>query len=356
MSRDPNNPTGADSIWTYHVWNDVYMARPDLPPGYGGWQAVDSTPQEKSDGLYQCGPASLEAIREGQAGFKYDVPFMVASVNADCVDWVEDETTEFGYRRLHSDTKNIGSQILTKKPYIFDPVGDKDKEDIISSYKNTEGTPEERTALLNAVRKCGPTASRFYELPMEAPSDVSFKMADLEIVNIGDPFTVLLEIQNESDEPRTVEIYFSIDSVFYNGVMGKNIRRSAEQRVIEANQMETVLLEIKPEDYVLQLVENSIIKVLSICKVEETHNAWSGNDDFQIIKPNINVSVESELNVDQEHGVTLSFKNPLHIELTDCVFKLSSPGLIEKAITLDYQNVGPEEELSIHTSITPWVS
>lgn len=22
-----------DSIWNYHVWNDVYMARPDLPPG-----------------------------------------------------------------------------------------------------------------------------------------------------------------------------------------------------------------------------------------------------------------------------------------------------------------------------------
>lgn len=26
------------------------MARPDLPVGFGGWQAVDSTPQENSDG------------------------------------------------------------------------------------------------------------------------------------------------------------------------------------------------------------------------------------------------------------------------------------------------------------------
>ena len=26
------------------------MARSDLPPGYGGWQAVDSTPQERSMG------------------------------------------------------------------------------------------------------------------------------------------------------------------------------------------------------------------------------------------------------------------------------------------------------------------
>lgn len=33
LDYDPNNPVGADSIWNYHVWNDVWMARPDLPPG-----------------------------------------------------------------------------------------------------------------------------------------------------------------------------------------------------------------------------------------------------------------------------------------------------------------------------------
>ena len=47
---DPLNPTGAkDSIWNYHVWTDIWMARPDLPKGYGGWQACDATPQETSD-------------------------------------------------------------------------------------------------------------------------------------------------------------------------------------------------------------------------------------------------------------------------------------------------------------------
>ena len=34
----------------FHVWNDVWMARPDLPPGMGGWQAIDGTPQEESRG------------------------------------------------------------------------------------------------------------------------------------------------------------------------------------------------------------------------------------------------------------------------------------------------------------------
>lgn len=34
----------------FHCWNDVWMKRPDLPLGYDGWQVVDATPQETSDG------------------------------------------------------------------------------------------------------------------------------------------------------------------------------------------------------------------------------------------------------------------------------------------------------------------
>ena len=46
---------GNDSIWNFHVWNDVWMARPDLPAGFGGWQAIDATPQEASDGIKKLG-------------------------------------------------------------------------------------------------------------------------------------------------------------------------------------------------------------------------------------------------------------------------------------------------------------
>lgn len=39
-----------DSIWNYHVWNDVWMDRPDLAAEWcGGWQCIDGTPQELSD-------------------------------------------------------------------------------------------------------------------------------------------------------------------------------------------------------------------------------------------------------------------------------------------------------------------
>lgn len=33
------------------------MSRPDLQPGYEGWQALDPTPQEKSEGGYAWPPS-----------------------------------------------------------------------------------------------------------------------------------------------------------------------------------------------------------------------------------------------------------------------------------------------------------
>lgn len=44
-----------DSVWNYHVWNEVWMTRPDLNNSggedYDGWQAIDSTPQEMSENM-----------------------------------------------------------------------------------------------------------------------------------------------------------------------------------------------------------------------------------------------------------------------------------------------------------------
>jgi len=35
----------------FHVWNESWFKRPDLPAGHDGWQAHDATPQETSEGM-----------------------------------------------------------------------------------------------------------------------------------------------------------------------------------------------------------------------------------------------------------------------------------------------------------------
>lgn len=75
----------SDSIWNFHVWNEVWMQRPDLGNEYGGWQVVDATPQEQSEDKYRCGPSSVAAVKCGEVLRPYDSAFLFAEVNADKV-------------------------------------------------------------------------------------------------------------------------------------------------------------------------------------------------------------------------------------------------------------------------------
>uniref|UniRef100_A0A8C5R8J8 protein-glutamine gamma-glutamyltransferase n=1 Tax=Leptobrachium leishanense TaxID=445787 RepID=A0A8C5R8J8_9ANUR len=118
-----------DSIWNFHVWCECWMARRDLPLGYGGWQVLDPTPQETSDGIYCCGPTSVKAIKAGDVHLDYDGPFVFSMVNADCVSWMM-----YGKKRekLLCDPRLVGNCISTKY------VGRDDREDVTHQYKYEE--------------------------------------------------------------------------------------------------------------------------------------------------------------------------------------------------------------------------
>lgn len=47
---------------------------------------------------------------------------------------------------------SIGRTILTKQPFVFDPNGDQDRQDLTSAYKFSEYSQLERLSLYNAVR------------------------------------------------------------------------------------------------------------------------------------------------------------------------------------------------------------
>lgn len=141
-----------DTIWNFHVWTDAWMKRRDLPEGYGGWQALDSTPQERSSGLYQLGPASLRAVKEGKVGYAYDVGFVYSEVNADTIQWVLDRGV---WRKTSVKTDAVGLKILTKTIGYLDPYGVRDAESIFNQYKFPEGTKQERESFRLASASAG---------------------------------------------------------------------------------------------------------------------------------------------------------------------------------------------------------
>uniref|UniRef100_A0AAR2LG36 Protein-glutamine gamma-glutamyltransferase K n=1 Tax=Pygocentrus nattereri TaxID=42514 RepID=A0AAR2LG36_PYGNA len=130
-NMEPINSLNSDSVWNFHVWNDCWMARPDLPPGMGGWQVVDSTPQETSQGTFRCGPASISAIRAGHVYLSYDAPFVFAEVNSDKIYWQRNLDGTFS--QIHSEKNAVGHCISTKA------VGSEQRVDITHLYKHPEG-------------------------------------------------------------------------------------------------------------------------------------------------------------------------------------------------------------------------
>ncbi|XP_023616070.1 protein-glutamine gamma-glutamyltransferase E isoform X1 [Myotis lucifugus] len=123
---------GSDSVWNFHVWNEGWFVRNDLGPSYNGWQVLDATPQERSQGVFQCGPASVAAVREGDVNLDFDMPFIFAEVNADRITWIYDARRNT-QKQNSSDTNTIGRYISTKA------VGSYSRMDVTEKYKYPEG-------------------------------------------------------------------------------------------------------------------------------------------------------------------------------------------------------------------------
>ncbi|XP_072942893.1 hemocyte protein-glutamine gamma-glutamyltransferase-like [Epargyreus clarus] len=352
LNFDPNNPDGADSIWNYHVWNDVWMARPDLPPGYGGWQAIDATPQEKSAGMYQCGPAPLEAIKQGVIGLSHDVEFMLASVNADLMRWRVDPEAETGYSMVDTNNYHIGRMILTKKPYVFDPLGDEDRQDITAEYKHREGTASERLALMNGVRY-SERAKRYYAVASSLQNDISFKLLDIDTVQIGKDFRVTVDIQNNSEEVRNIKAALSVTSVFYNGVKSDVVKKVEGKLSVGPQKTEQVGFLVKADEYIPKLVEYCNMKISAMAIVDETKQSWADDDDFQILKPNISIKFNDDLVIGEPATAVLSFANPLDRGLTGCEFRVTSSGIAGRTLRIAAADVAPRAVVTAELPVQP---
>ncbi|XP_046746548.1 hemocyte protein-glutamine gamma-glutamyltransferase-like [Diprion similis] len=353
LHRDPTTgKTFRDVVWNYHVWNDVWMARPDLPKGYGGWQAVDATPQEISDGMYQCGPASVEAIRQGAVGFNYDIPFMVSTVNADIMHWIEDKQSESGWRKINSSKDSVGRMIVTKAPFVFKPYDDGDREDITSSYKPMEGTTEERLALYRAARSLD-GARMSYTIPEATEEDCEFTLVDLDTVNIGDPFSVQVNIKNNSKEQRHFQANLSARSVYYNGNPGHMIRSAVAHFTLQPNEREVLRLPITADQYLDKLVEYCHLKLFAVITVVETNQTWVGEDDFRVIKPTITTEVVGESVVGKLAVISLKFKNPLNRVLNDCKINVGGSGFVT-AKEMKLNDVTPGEMVEETYQVVPY--
>eukprot|EP00918_Siedleckia_nematoides_P033728 GHVU01073272.1.p1 GENE.GHVU01073272.1~~GHVU01073272.1.p1 ORF type:complete len:769 (-),score=118.27 GHVU01073272.1:951-3257(-) len=329
-----------DSIWNFHVWNDVWMTRPDLPPGFDGWQAIDATPQETSNGVYSCGPASLTALKNGLVHLPYDGEFIFAEVNGDRIHWIKRQD---GNGWHHQKEKHaVGKFISAKGPGA-------EHMDITNFYKYPEESQQERTAVWRACQNISIKDQKIYSDP---PADLHFELVEKDETMIGEAFDVTLKVKNSSSSERNVKVILTAAIVYYTGVYVTDVKKEVIKVKCAPNSDGVATMTVKCEDYLDRLVDMASLKISCMAKVEETEQMYCHADDFRLRKPHLTITAPSEMTVGQEYDVELSFKNPLPRALTKCEFEVEGSGL-QKLQKYKQATVGPHAEAKLTVKLKP---
>lgn len=340
----PLEDENVDSIWNFHVWNEVWMARRDLPSGYGGWQAIDATPQETSGGIFCVGPASVTAIKQGLVTLPYDTGFVFAEVNADRINWVRDES---GSYKKFVEPNVIGWNISTKscpKKTRYE-WGRDDREDVTHAYKYPEGSWEERAAVKQAMASS--TKPEAYE---KSADDLTFTSDDKVLVPLGGPFDVPIKVKNNSASRRSVSIAMTCSSVYYTGVPHKVIKFTRHTGSLAAGEEKTFSMSVTWKDYAGLLVDQYDVRVQTLASVTETKQVYLYHDNFRLSLPALKVQVPETVQAGGPFAVKVSFTNPLPTALTNCIYTVDGSGLLRPA-ELPVSGVGPSKESVVSVNV-----
>ncbi|XP_078360106.1 protein-glutamine gamma-glutamyltransferase K-like, partial [Oculina patagonica] len=302
-----------DSVWNYHVWNECWFKRLDLPDGHDGWQAIDGTPQEQSGGIYQCGPASVNAIKNGEVYLHYDTDFIFAEVNADKVYW-EVPFFDGELRTIQIDEKSTGKCISTRKPGKTTV-----RSDLTNHYKHPEGSDAERR-VVEFVNKF--SSKKDLEIYDPAVKDVNCKLDVVDEVKIGEAFKANATVKNESSEKRTVTSDFTAILVHYTGRAAKTLKEQKTTVVLEPGEEKGVTLDILTRELLgKSAVPDASIKIFMRGSVDETDQRFALQDVVEFMKPELKVTVlTTPLELNKDVTVSVSLTNPLPIDLTNGKF------------------------------------
>ncbi|XP_043465053.1 annulin-like isoform X2 [Leptopilina heterotoma] len=313
----------SDSVWNYHVWNEVWMKRLDLGTKYSGWQAIDATPQELSSDVYRCGPASVYAVKNGEILKPCDTAFLFAEVNADTVYWRYNGPSQ-PVKLVSRNINSIGQFISTKA------VGKWEREDITDNYKHPEKTTEERDIMLKALRQSESSFSRYYL--NEDFNDVKFNFDLHDDIIIGQPFRVRMKVENiSSDEDYRVNLILRVDVVSHRGIVGRDVKKiKIDDMLMKPNQDETIDLPVTWEEYSPHLQNDTNFQISCLATIDETNYEYYAQDDVAVKKPDIIVRILSDPKVGYELQASAEFSNPLPISLKKGKFIIDGPGLAEQ--------------------------
>ncbi|XP_030042797.1 protein-glutamine gamma-glutamyltransferase K [Microcaecilia unicolor] len=331
-----------DSVWNYHVWNDCWMTRPDLPTGFDGWQAVDSTPQETSSGLFRCGPSPLPAIKNGLVYLKYDTPFCFAEVNSDKVYWQRQAGGNF--KKVCVEEKAVGHRISTKA------VGSNAREDITHLYKHPEGSEAERQAVRTAAQygskpsKHGPND--------DDSQDVQVTIEAQDGCMMGSDISMQVTVRNSSGSQCSISLVLRFSVMYYTGVCRDAFKEDVKELVLAAGEAKSVVTHLKYSEYRNQLVDQGAMMLTVSGQVKETGQTLAKQHSFRLRTPDLTIRVLGEPVVGNQITAEITFTNPLQVTLCNTAIHVEGPGL-QRPKVVRVGDIGPQKSITILEHFTP---
>ncbi|XP_042743367.1 protein-glutamine gamma-glutamyltransferase 2 [Lagopus muta] len=327
-----------DMIWNFHCWVECWMTRPDLAPGYDGWQALDPTPQEKSEGVYCCGPAPVKAIKEGDLQMQYDIPFVFAEVNADVVYWIVQSN---GEQRKSTHSSVVGKNISTKS------VGRDSREDITHTYKYPEGSEKEREVFSKAEHEKSSLGEQDEGLHMR------IKLS--EGANNGSDFDVFAVISNDTDTERECRLRLCARTASYNGEVGPQCgSKDLLNLTLQPRLAQSVPLRILYEQYGPNLTQDNMIKVVALLTEYESGDSVVAIRDVYIQNPEIKIRILGEPMQERKLVAEITLVNPLAEPLNNCTFVVEGAGLTEGQRIEELEDpVEPQAEAKFRMEFVP---
>ncbi|XP_034948922.1 annulin-like [Chelonus insularis] len=337
-----------DSIWNFHVWNEIWMKRPDIGDGlYDGWQVVDATPQEASDGMFCCGPMSVEAIKNGDVLLPYDGKFIYSEVNADEVCWKYSGPTE-PLKLLEKYVNRIGVNISTKA------VGKWAREDLTHSYKHPEGSTMERESFQKALKQCNHYFSRYYM--NEEFSDVKFDFMLCDKNVSKDNYGAILMIKNKNLEKEySVSMVCCAEKKHYTGKrVGKPWKVTNDQHTIQPGDEKIIHINLDKCKEIMNTINDCIVNVKCLAKVHGTNYEFLAKENLEFDKPKIQITKKDDVIVDQQLKMTATFINPLKTDLTRGKFTIEAVGFYKKTLKfIVAKPIKPGKEITCEFCLTP---
>ncbi|XP_028427271.1 coagulation factor XIII A chain [Perca flavescens] len=333
-SPDDSNTT--DSIWNYHCWNEVFITRDDLPPGLGGWQVVDATPQETSDGYYRCGPASMTAVKEGLLCHPFDSGFVFAEVNSDVIFYQQDRYGTLTPYKVKKDY--IGKAVYTKS------LGSNSPNNITQYYKYTQGSEEDNRTKDRA---------KDYGMEMdqsELPDTTLSISINARQVNLSQDVNLQVDFHNPSDVPKTIQANLACSFIFYTGVRASHLKYHNFTITVPATQMKSEMVKITADEYMPYLGTQRCLHFVVTGQTEDESVTALKVLELQI--PTLTVTLSGLPQVQQDMFANVTFTNPFNFALKACRLAMEGAGLMSEK-THFYEVIEPQASISWTESFNP---